>query len=981
MLGTMKFEATISRFAHGACVLTASAVVGAAVCLTAAGAARAQQLDLQIMPPDFDYGRICKASPGPKTDPHQLTAWQSGDPGVPSSELLDLGDLYREGSPQTPSNAALAQRIYEHLAQGSTREAASAKVRLADMLLDAETGVESDRRAAGLLRAAAQTRSGSAAYKLGLLYEEGRGVPRDFAAAAQFYKLAAVEGQHSAAFALARLYADELVEPPTPGAAAQMAQLGLVGLIAAANSGQCSALVDIGRYYERGDALRQDQRVASAWYLAAAQAGDLRGMREIARRYAGGEGVKADMTAAVRWWSRAAENGLTSAAAEVGSVYATGKGVPADADKAVYWLERAAAGGSAQGMRLLAELWSGELPAQPREGVNYELAVQWYERALKQDPLSLGALNALADAYLTGRGVAADPARAYAFRTRAAEAGSLTALRKLAEANLNGQGVGTNPTRALQLFRQAALRGDSASFGNISAMYRCGIGVSQDVARAELWAQRAAAYNVQAFLIDKAEELLFIGTPEALAERRIMLLRAAAGDNRKAIVALAETYAAGWGVEPDPEEVERWKALAVAKGDAQAEGMRVLALAMLDEGPLSGDTEAAVALLKQAADLGDAQAGIELGRLYARGGPGAMPDPALSLQYFNLASTEEKQGSARAKAIIQMEFGEAEAAVQTMAQTALAGDLQALVNLAEWLAEDDPRVQEIASGYPPPAVLLDEAATPRPCDVAVVVALAEAYADGVAGDERRSEAYDWIDFALTAFSPRPDRLRRLGEAAFEAASSPEQQARGIELMTLAAERGSVRAMLSLYKLHLEGDKTPVDLEKAGAWLLRAAEAGDAEALYRYAETLASGLIWPADEAKARAYMERAADAGDSRAKRVLAKWHLVGLISNADPQVAVKLLEEAIALGDVEALIELANIYTVGLVTPPDPSAAIRLLQRAAEAGNGEAMLRLSVAYASGFGVALDRDKANYWMKAATAAGSLAAAPEVTSTQ
>lgn len=950
----------------------AASVMAIAFAGAAAPQAAAQSLDLRIMPPKFDYARICRSAPKLETDPYGLAGWNGGDLDISGEDLMSVAQLYRDGSAEVPPNRALAKRIFAYVAARHAKERQSAKFSLARLLLDEDAGPETDRQAATLLAEAAQARFGSAAEALAELYESGRGVPRDFTAAIQFYRLAAVEDRPSAAFAVARLYASGEALAPNPDAARQMAQLGLVGLIAEANSGNCGALVSIARTYERGQALRQDQEVASAWYLAAARAGDLRGMDEIADRYAGGIGIDLSLDKALFWWRRAAAKGSSSAALQVGRVYALGLGVTPDAGEAQEWLERAARGGSVGAMQRLAELWSGELPVTPAAGVDDAKAVAWYQRALEYDPRRIGVLNALARAYKNGRGVAADPARAFDLFSRAAQAGSLSALRSMAESYRVGQGVEANTQRAMQLFRQAATRGDAGSFGEIVEAHRCGLGVDVDPEMAQRWIERGAAQGVLRFMVESAEQLAARGDAEALAERRIMLLRAASGGSRKAMVSLAETYATGFGVEPDEKQVTRWRNFATAPGENQPEGLVAVAKAIL-EGRLAGTTDDAVALLAKASELGDEKAAVTLGRLLTKGAPGLLPEPERGVEVVQASLRQNGPAIAgRAAARIAMERGDVAGAAKLMAEAGAAGDRLALVNLAEWLGQDRPEMAEIAKQYPSPSQLLDQAAEGPPCDASIVVALAEAFADKAGGEARVPETFKWLDFALASFTLEADRLLDLGQAAVQAATTDAERRRGLDLMRQSADRGEADAMMALSEIYREGQFVPTDVAAAESWLKRAVDARHPEALYEYALALSTGRLGEADQEAAARYLASAAERGSTDAMRDLAKWRLVGFGGASDPADAVRLLEQAIAYGDPKALIDLADILTVGIAAEAAPERAIDLLQRAANSGNGEAMVRLSVAYATGLGVDLDLEKSDYWMRAAAMSGYIA---------
>ena len=68
--------------------------------------------------------------------------------------------------------------------------------------------------AARFYRVAAQQKDAGAQFNLGLMYDAGRGVPRDHAEAARWYRLAATQGVAGAQFHLGTLYLNGKGVPP-----------------------------------------------------------------------------------------------------------------------------------------------------------------------------------------------------------------------------------------------------------------------------------------------------------------------------------------------------------------------------------------------------------------------------------------------------------------------------------------------------------------------------------------------------------------------------------------------------------------------------------------------------------------------------------------------------------------------------------------------------------------------------------------------
>ncbi len=164
-------------------------------------------------------------------------------------------ELYAQLEKDFPANAFYAQ------------ETANASYRLGGAFRDAgrdeeartllEQAVAHNRRGAELGNATCQDR-------LGRFYETGRVIPRDFAEAMKWYRLAAASGE-------------------------AWSQIGL------------------GRMYETGEGVAVDPIEAVKWYRVAADQGATAGLQHLGYMYALGKGVPRDETQAITLFAQAAE--------------------------------------------------------------------------------------------------------------------------------------------------------------------------------------------------------------------------------------------------------------------------------------------------------------------------------------------------------------------------------------------------------------------------------------------------------------------------------------------------------------------------------------------------------------------------------------------------------------------------------------------------------------------------------------------------
>ena len=120
-----------------------------------------------------------------------------------------------------------------------------------------------------LYRPLAEQGNAEAQWRLGFMYEQGKGVPQDYSEAAKWYRLAAEQGNAPA-------------------------QLGL------------------GTLYYNGRGVPQDDAEAVKWYRLAAEQGDAEAHNNLGVMYANGKGVPQDIVQAYKWFSIGASKSAAS---------------------------------------------------------------------------------------------------------------------------------------------------------------------------------------------------------------------------------------------------------------------------------------------------------------------------------------------------------------------------------------------------------------------------------------------------------------------------------------------------------------------------------------------------------------------------------------------------------------------------------------------------------------------------------------------
>ena len=141
-------------------------------------------------------------------------------------------------------------------------------------------------------RARAERGDAKAQYELARLYYQGKGVPQDHKAAADWYRKSADQGNAKAQYGVGFMYYD-------------------------------------------GKGVPQDYKAAADWYRKAADQGNPKAQYGLAFMYYEGQGVPQDHAQALDWCRKAAEQGYAEAEYALGYSYYEGKDFPQDHTEAV----------------------------------------------------------------------------------------------------------------------------------------------------------------------------------------------------------------------------------------------------------------------------------------------------------------------------------------------------------------------------------------------------------------------------------------------------------------------------------------------------------------------------------------------------------------------------------------------------------------------------------------------------------------------
>lgn len=429
-------------------------------------------------------------------------------------------------------------------------------------------------------------------------------------------RLAAETGTALAQYRYGQVLLEGRGGPRDPGAAQFWLQK-------AADQDHVRAITLLARLYlsGAGTGVARDPATAAALLARAATRGDREAQYYLGLLVSAGDGVPKDETDAVNWFLAAAEQEHVNAQYALSRAYSRGAGVAENPTKALHWLTQAAENGHAEAQFYLAFAYdSGKgVPASPNQ------AIQWYRRAAEGGHIL--AQRILGTKYLQGDGVGQNPQEALRWLVPAAKAGEPGAMSNLGYMYASGTGVPADDSKAFSWYKQAADSGVGRAMLALGRFYETGRGVGQDTARAVSLYRQAMQQQV----------------PGATKRLTRMTLDGALDS----VVA--------------PQDAVSWMAAEARQDNAPAldwlktkaeTGMRAaqtaLGLIYVETG---NAPQAAATFLTLAAEAGDTQAQLSLGKLYTTG-TGVELDYVAAHKWLNIAAAGGVEEAGRNRDLI-----------------------------------------------------------------------------------------------------------------------------------------------------------------------------------------------------------------------------------------------------------------------------------------------------------------------------------------
>ena len=445
------------------------------------------------------------------------------------------------------------------------------------------------------------------------------------------------------------------------------------------------------------------------------------------------------------------------------------------------------------------------------------------------------------------------------------------------------------------------------------------------------------------------------------AEEAFRWFTSAAGKGHgEAMYRLAQCFREGYGTEADSEQAYHYYKLAAKQG-VTAAMLQQGKLYELTNGTMKGREEAFLQF-SIAAKLGNVEAMYELGVCYLEGIGTAADENAAVMWLENAA--EQEWAAAMYRLGMYYRYGnnaepvDREKAHKWFDSAAYWRHPQAMYQLGELLREDGKKEE---------AQIWFERAAERHVKEAFDVLWKSVW----------NEAACWLDLDSYEVAPGFLNLCRIGaemghwEAmtcyakSFEKSGAYEE---AVKWYQKAANKDSVRAMISLGILCQKGLGIERDDRAAVAWYRKAKDRGyfsAVKAMLYLGRCYRDGRGVEQDAKAAFEMFSYGAQHGNAEAM-----WELVdccsrGIGTEKDLVKAFDWCKEAAEYGHTEAMYTLRKLYAEGIGTEKNPEAAFQWCKKAAGKEHTEAMYLLGCYYAEGFGTAQSPTDSFAWFQRA----------------
>ena len=313
---------------------------------------------------------------------------------------------------------------------------------------------------------------------LGLMYELGEGVPKEYSKAREWFQKSADQGNSYAQYYLGLMYANGI------GVATDR-EKAIEWLQQSAKQRNPFAQFMLGTMYTGGGISTDYTQGFRLLHEASGHGGPVGQVAQLflGIMYERGEGTPKNYVQALRIYHRLTNSDIpsirTSARVALGSMYELGEGVIKDYNKATNLYQEA------DEQRDTSGTFAGILHCLNSNGApkGHTNIAEFYRHLA--DRGNSFAQVCLGLRYYTGNGVDTDTVQATGWIQKSADQGNAYGLYYLGVAYKEGKGVSQDYTKALGLLHQSVEQGNRLAMLDLSDMYAHGFGVPVDAAKAD----------------------------------------------------------------------------------------------------------------------------------------------------------------------------------------------------------------------------------------------------------------------------------------------------------------------------------------------------------------------------------------------------------------------------------------------------------------------------------------------------------------
>lgn len=342
-----------------------------------------------------------------------------------------------------------------------------------------------------------------------------------------------------------------------------------------------------------------------------------------------GIGTEKNPTKAFELCMQSAQRGYVDAQTKIAEFYNNGIGTKKNTEQFLLWAEKAAAGGSADAMFNLGCYY--------HESGNFQCAIDWFIKAGNAGKAV--AYSNLASMYQSGKGTQKDLNKARELNEKAASMGDASAYFALGSYYDHGIGVAVNKATAIAYYKKASDKNFPLAWYRLAGMYEKGDGVPKDCAMAAEIYQKGVASN-DTNSIQYLGDLYLNGGenfPKNVSMAFEMYSRAEAL-GAVDYAGLGTCYMKGYGVQKDYDRAMAY----ILKGYESGEDAKWAAdnlIVLAQNIKVNQDNYDFFRLYSKAAELGSAEAMVELAHLYETGS-GVAQDMEKAKEYYRQAAAQ-----------------------------------------------------------------------------------------------------------------------------------------------------------------------------------------------------------------------------------------------------------------------------------------------------------------------------------------------------